>query len=60
MYEKLLKRSIYSMYVNHSPAEYDVWKVLNSLVNVKEIDLQLDVTEIPTQAFIPWNFCKQI
>ena len=38
------KISIYSMYVNHSPPEYHVWKVLNSLVNVKEIDVQLDMT----------------
>ena len=55
------KISIYSMYVNHSPLEYDVWKVLNnSLVNVKEIDLRLDVTEMPTQTFISWNFFKKI
>ena len=30
------------MYVNHSPPEYHVWKVLNSLVNVKEIRYDLN------------------
>lgn len=39
--------------VEHAPPEYDVWKALSNLVNVESIDLQLNVTEIPTHAFRP-------
>lgn len=53
--ETIKKINISNGYVNHKPPKYDVWKVLSGLVNVEEIHVQLDITEIPTQAFIPLN-----
>ena len=38
---------------NHQPPLYDVWKVLNSLVNVETLGLKMFITEIPSQAFMP-------
>ena len=38
-------------HVNHSPPEYDVWKMLNSLVNVMQIRITSNITEIPSYAF---------
>ena len=41
--------------LNHSPPEYNVWNVLSSLVNVEQISVGLNITEIPSHAFIPFN-----
>ena len=41
--------------LNHQPPKYHVWNVLSSLVNVKYISVHLNITEIPSQAFMPLN-----
>lgn len=38
------------LHVNHQPPKYDVWKLLNTLVNVQRIDIHLNITEIPSKA----------
>ena len=49
--------SIYNWYglnhVNHQPPEHDIWKVLSSLVNIQDINVALNINEIPSQAFVP-------
>ena len=42
---------IWGKEVNHSPPEYHVWKMLGSLVNVMQIRIALNITEIPSYAF---------
>ena len=42
-------------HVNHSPPLYDVWNVLSSLVNVEQISVASNITEIPSYAFMPLN-----
>ena len=42
-------------FINHKPKEYDIWNVLSSLVNVENIDVELNITEIPTKAFSSLN-----
>ena len=37
-------------YINNKLPEYDVWKVLNGLLNVEVIDVELGITEIPPQS----------
>ena len=37
--------------VNDLPPNYDIWKVMSRLTNVQKIDVNLNVNEIPTQAF---------
>ena len=37
--------------VNHSPSKYDIWKVLNGLSNAKEIDVKININEVPSRAF---------
>ena len=39
--------------VNHQPPEYNVWKFLSSLVNLEDISIDLNITEITSHAFIP-------
>ena len=41
--------------VNHQPPEYNVWKFLSGLVNLEDISIDLNITEIPSYAFIPLN-----
>ena len=41
--------------IAHKPPEYDVWKMLSSLVNVQFINVRTDINEIPSQAFTPLN-----
>ena len=40
-------------YVDQLPPLYDIWKVLSSLVNIQHINVALNITEIPSQAFVP-------
>ena len=40
-------------YINHLPPQYDIWNALSGLVNVKNIDICLNVTEIPSKTFGP-------
>ena len=42
-------------YVDQLPPLYDIWKVLSSLVNIQHINVNLNITEIPSQAFMPFN-----
>ena len=37
--------------VNHSPPEYHVWNMFNSLINILHISIVLNITEIPSYAF---------
>ena len=37
--------------VNHSPLNYNIWKVMSGLSNVRMINVNLNINEIPTQAF---------
>ena len=37
-------------YINNELPEYDVWKVLNGLINVEVINVELNITEIPSQS----------
>lgn len=43
---------IYETPINHEPPDYDIWKSLNSFDNIQEFDVCLNVTKIPTEAFI--------
>ena len=38
------------LHVNHQPPKNDVWKLLNTLVNVERIEIHLNITEIPSKA----------
>ena len=38
-------------FINYEPLEYNIWKALSSLVNVENINVQLNITEIPSHAF---------
>ena len=38
-------------YINHEPPEYDIWKILSGLVNIENINVYLNITEIPLHAF---------
>ena len=38
-------------FLSNSPPNYDVWKMLNSLINVEIVELGLNVNEIPSEAF---------
>lgn len=38
-------------FLSNSPPNYDVWKVLNSLINVEIVELGLNINEIPPEAF---------
>lgn len=42
-------------YVNHKPPEYDLWKLLNQLVNVERINVHLNINEIPSNALNQTN-----
>ena len=42
-------------YLNHSPPKHDVWKLLSGLVNVERINVNLNITEIPSKAFNQTN-----
>ena len=46
---------IHNGYVNHEPPEYHVWNVLSGFVNINYIEIQLNITEIPSNAFVPVN-----
>lgn len=37
--------------VNHSPSRYDIWKVLNGLTNATEINVYMNIKEVPSRAF---------
>ena len=37
--------------INHLPPKYDIWKVINGMEKVSGINMDLNITEIPTQAF---------
>ena len=37
--------------INDLPPKYDVWKVINGMTKVTSISMDLNITEIPTQAF---------
>lgn len=41
----------YECCINHQPPQYHIWKVFNELVNVENISVNLNITEIPSQAF---------
>ena len=38
-------------FIRHSPPDYQIWKMLNSLINVEIVELGLDINEIPSDAF---------
>ena len=38
------------LHINHQPPKNDVWKLLNTLVNVERIQIDLNITEIPSKA----------
>lgn len=47
---------IFSPYlINHYTPDYNVWKVLSGLTNLNYMWVYINVTEIPSQAFLPIN-----
>lgn len=40
-----------SFFINHQPPDYHIWNVLGTLTNIQKINIQLNVTQIPSRVF---------
>ena len=38
-------------FINHQPPDYDIWNVFRKLTNIEKINIQLNVTKIPSRVF---------
>ena len=47
--------SSYQCLINHYTPDYNVWKVFSGLTNLNYMYACINVTEIPSQAFLPTN-----
>lgn len=47
--------SSYQFLINHYTPDYDVWKVFSGLTNLNSMYACVNVTEIPSSAFLPIN-----
>lgn len=43
----------WKFYINHSPLNFDIWKVFSGLTNLESLTTSSNIKEIPTHAFIP-------
>ena len=51
--DRIFGFSCYNCPLVHQPPKYDIYKMINQLINLSVLKMSLNVTEIPENAFVP-------